>query len=189
MGFSWPRSVAIAAVIALHASFFLMITSPSTRFPDHAGSRPLLWDEYERLPVMLEKSRATPERVPAEIRRLAPTDLRTTASSEAASSSSSPEGGERGVALHADLPDEWSRPTETRFDAWNPMTTGSPIDYTPTRFAHAWAPEGDAMDQLAFRSRAVSILRAAMGYQRPCTDEEIRRRLPRCFPPGAEPDN
>jgi len=83
---------------------------------------------------------------------------------------------------------EWHEAPAYTFGPANPLDHRPPLEYTPTRFAGSWVPEGNVIDELAHRYRAVALLRAAMGYRRPCTDEEKRQRLPRCFPPGAEPE-
>lgn len=64
----------------------------------------------------------------------------------------------------------------------NPLEPPAAIDYRPTRFNHAWAPDGGPIQQTwAFRSRLAGALLGATGaLDRPCTEAERRQRLKRC---------
>ena len=89
-----------------------------------------------------------------------------------------------GLRAQRQVSSEWHRQPEQRFEARNPMEARSGLDYTQTRFSEVWIAQGDAMDQLAFRFPVVAIIRNAAGYWKPCTDEEKKQRLARCFPPA-----
>lgn len=64
----------------------------------------------------------------------------------------------------------------------DPLQRAPALEFTDTRFSHAWVPAGNALQQAGFRSRAVGVALAAFGGPpRRCTEIERRLRRPNCL--------
>jgi len=184
--FDWTRSVAIAAALALHLALALWVTGASEpRGAIESISDVLVWGETPYVPVVLTAPVESARQADAAV---TPTRMLSRKQDDAAGDTVDGIQRSSGPGAPRQVSSEWHRQPEQRFEARNPMEARSGLDYTPTRFSKAWIPQGDAMDQLALRFPVVAIIRNAAGYRKPCTDEEKKQRLPRCFPPGSEPE-
>jgi hypothetical protein len=74
----------------------------------------------------------------------------------------------------------------TAAPARRPWARPTALVVESTRFASAYAPDGNLVEQLAFHSKAAAIVLGLLGaLAEPCTDEDRRQRLARCVPDAA----
>lgn len=73
----------------------------------------------------------------------------------------------------------------------DPLRRAPALDARGTRFARAWVPDGNAMEQAAFRSPAVAVAMGLFGGPpKKCTEVERRLRVANCLPlHGQEADD
>lgn len=179
-GFSWPRVFGIAGAVAVHAGLGLWAFQPADLSPAAVqGSETLVWESAPHVPVALPPP---PQQPAASANALPPSPLDVyTPPTEAQRQIPDSRIG------RAQLRSEWHADPTYQATPSNPLDRPTVLEHTATRFDDAWISDGTVVDQLAHRYRAVALVRAATGYQKPCTELEKRQQLPRCFPKTADP--
>jgi hypothetical protein len=179
-GFSWPRVFGIAAALGLHAGIGLWVSLPSDSAPaEGQGTDPFVWEIAPHVPVALPPL-PRPSSSPATNLPPSPLDVYTQRSD------AEPPRSYSRIAP-PQISSEWHADPAYVANPSNPLDRPAVLEHTPTRFDDAWISDGTVVDQLAHRYRAVALIRAATGYQKPCTESEKRQQLPRCFPKPADP--
>lgn len=182
--FSLSRVAAIAAALALHAGLGLWVSLPVDGAAEEQGASPIVWEVASpTVPVSLPPP--PPVRRAPDLGRQVPSDARLADRSSLESAPTPPTDGHR--ASTTSTASEWHRDPIYQPSDRSPFDRPVAIEYVATRFDSAWTPDGDLVDQLAHRHRAIAIARAVTGYRKPCTEDEKRRRLPRCLPPPSDP--
>lgn len=180
--FNWPRVLGIAAALSLHAGLALWTSVPTENAErEERGHHTLVWDPPSSVAVSIPPPHAPQQPVPSA-NASRPFPINQQASINGPPAVVAHTAGDRPHVIS-----EWHADTLYESGPANPLDRRPVLEHIPTRFDDAWISDGTLVDQLAHRYRAVALIRAATGYQKPCTDFEKRQQLPRCFPKPADP--